>query len=325
MLRELTVIRRFVIMRWLRHLVVISGVLFITQLTPASKVYAVSDYDNVITNATQLKLSYPGYADMDITTDYMGYIMGTITDGVAQNNCDSTCRNVVSDSLDHGDYAISQAYSNHPGDNYSFQAYFCDQKITSTFFYSDFSGQQKILYGSTSTPSNCVDVQIAFQSVTSGGHIFVGGNVYSNATTSAALIADNWVYWSGIVPAYHRPFVYTGAFTPPEGYEGEAPQSEYTPPTPTKTLYTGTIDCGGEMPIAMSMYQPGNIGAADLTQISLGRAQWSYSLTSDPYSFTVDCGDGKLATPYGAVDPASSSNDWMCDIHSTEPYHCVLS
>jgi hypothetical protein len=312
-------------MKWLKYLATVSGVLLITQFATTSNTYAASDYDNVITNASQLKLSYSGFSDMDISTTYMGYILGSITNGVAENNCDSTCKEIVNDSLSQGDYSINEVYFNYPSDNYSVQAYFCDQKIASTSFLSSYGGQEKALYGSTALSANCANIHIYFQPVTSGAHIFVGANVSNGVTENVINIADKWIYTSGIVPLSSQPFIYTGAFTPPEGYEGETPLAEYTPPMPITTLYTGTIDCGGEMPVAMSMYQPGNIGAADLTQLSLGRAQWSYNLTSDPYSFTVDCGDGKLATPYGAVDPASSSNDWICDIISTEPYHCALS
>lgn len=107
--------------------------------------------------------------------------------------------------------------------------------------------------------------------------------------------------------------------TLPENYEGES-----VPTAPDPTPYTGTVDCGGETPLLMSMYQPGNWGAATLISTSLGRADWSYGLTSSPYSFTVDCG-GTLASSAGTVDPTTTSGDWVCDVYGTEPYYCVLS
>lgn len=314
-------------MKWIKYMLAVGSMLAVTQITPTPSAHATSDYDSVITNAPLLKLSYPGYTDLDITTSYMGYILGTTTHGVAQNTCDSTCKDIVNDSLDYGDYSINQVYSNSPSDNWKVQTLFCDQGITSTNFNTQYYGSSRrdALDASTTYPANCTFVTISYQTVTSGDHIFVSATNVSNVTDDIFSVATVFKNSSGIVQSSSQPFVCTGAFTPPEGYDGETPPSEYTPPTPTTTLYTGTIDCGGGMPVAMSIDQPDNIGAANLTQLSLGRAQWTYNLTSDPYSFTVDCGDGKLATPYGAVDPASSSNDWVCDIISTEPYHCALS
>ncbi|HEY0965666.1 MAG TPA: hypothetical protein VGE13_04260 [Candidatus Saccharimonadales bacterium] len=110
----------------------------------------------------------------------------------------------------------------------------------------------------------------------------------------------------------------------PVGYAGEyIPNSSPTPPT---TPYTGTIDCGGEDPEYMTIYQAGNNGAATLTPISLGQAQWTYNLRDDvPYSFNVECG-GVLAAPSGAVSPLPpTSHAWVCDVYGDPPHYCVLS
>src|SRR5690349_232736 len=104
-------------MKWLRCLLALC-VLFTLQLVAASNSYATSDYDDVISNASRLKLAYPGYNDMDVTTTYMSYILGSITDGVAENTCDSSCKDIINDSQDHGDWSVLQDYSNYPGDNY---------------------------------------------------------------------------------------------------------------------------------------------------------------------------------------------------------------
>jgi len=313
-------------MKWFKYLIALSGMLLVTQFISSSNAYATTDYDGVVVNASQLKLSYPGYSDLDITTSYMGYILGSNTNGVAQNTCDSTCQSIINSSLDYGGYAINQVYSNYPSDNWKVQAAFCDQAITSTAFNTQYYGSSRrdALDASTAYPANCTFVTISYQTVTSGDHIFVSAANTTNATDDIFSVATVFKNGSGVLQSSSQPFVYTGSFTPPVGYEGETPRAAYTTTAPT-SLYSGTIDCGGAMPVAMSIFQPGNIGAANLTQVSLGIAQWSYSLTSEPYSFTVDCGDGKLATPYGAIDPASSSNDWMCDVISAEPYHCALT
>ena len=216
-------------MKRLKYLLALCAMVII-PLVATSNSYAVSDYDDVITSPGQLKLSYPGYDDMDITTSYMNYIMGSITDGVRVNECDSSCKDIVNNSLDHGDWSINQVYSNYPGDNYSVQAYFCDQEITSTSFYTNHYGSttEKSIYSSTTTPANCVTVRVRFQSVINGGHIFIDSIVYNNATTNVITVADKWANASGVISLSSQPFIYTGAFTPPEGYEGEIPEYQAT-------------------------------------------------------------------------------------------------
>lgn len=110
----------------------------------------------------------------------------------------------------------------------------------------------------------------------------------------------------------------------PDNYEGVYLPS--TPPAPSTTPYNGTIDCGGEDPEYMTIYQAGNNGAATLTPISLGQAQWSYNLRDDvPYSFNVECG-GVLAAPSGVVSPLPpTSHMWVCDVYGDPPHYCVLS
>lgn len=117
-------------------------------------------------------------------------------------------------------------------------------------------------------------------------------------------------------------FISTFDVSYPEDYEGDPVPSE--PIAPATSPYSGTIDCGGTSPQLMSIYQPGNWGAATLTAISPERAEWSYNLSSSPYSITVDCG-GTLASSPGTVDPLVASGDWMCDVYGTEPHHCILS
>lgn len=108
----------------------------------------------------------------------------------------------------------------------------------------------------------------------------------------------------------------------PSGYEGQFIRT--TPPMLVTNPYTGTVDCGGEDPLSVGIYQSGNNGTATLTPLSLGRAQWSYNLTSDPYGIQVLCGD-ELAVSPGIVLSSTTSGDWVCDIYGENPHFCVLS
>ena len=110
-------------------------------------------------------------------------------------------------------------------------------------------------------------------------------------------------------------FMTTWPTTYPSGYAGTV--------IPTTAPYTGTVDCGGDDPVSMLIPQAGNNGGATLTPISLGRASWSYDLTSSPYMISVMCGS-TLAVSYGSVSP-STGTDWVCDIYGDDPPHCVLS
>lgn len=133
--------------------------------------------------------------------------------------------------------------------------------------------------------------------------------------------ANQTVGYTGLVKGgASKLFLSTFDVIYPPGYEGGAVPSVYTPPV--TTLRSGTVDCGGEDPQYMSIYQVGNNGAATLVPESLGRAVWSYSMTDGPYSITVSCG-GTLATAYGAITPATGT-DWVCDVYGEEPHYCVL-
>lgn len=109
----------------------------------------------------------------------------------------------------------------------------------------------------------------------------------------------------------------------PIGYAGMYPPDEYTPP-PTTTLM-GTVDCidPANQPIYMYITQLGNSGYTTLTYSSPAVADWSYALTSAPYQITVGCGE-TLAASSGSVDPATTSEVWVCDIYSN-PAECQTS
>ena len=109
----------------------------------------------------------------------------------------------------------------------------------------------------------------------------------------------------------------------PSGYEGVLIPAEYTPPP--KTTLAGTVDCidPANQPAYMYITQAGNSGYATLAYLSPAVADWSYDLTSAPYQITVGCGD-VLAASFGSVDPATTSEVWVCDVYSN-PAECVTS
>lgn len=113
-------------------------------------------------------------------------------------------------------------------------------------------------------------------------------------------------------------------FIAPNEYEGIMVPSEYTPPIPVP--YSGTVDCGGESPLAMIIEQGNNDGEATLTPTSLGRADWEYDLTTEPYAIAVLCGE-TWAVSYTSVYSASTSGDWVCDPYTPryDQAYCVLS
>jgi hypothetical protein len=103
----------------------------------------------------------------------------------------------------------------------------------------------------------------------------------------------------------------------PPGYAGEMIQTG---------LYSGTIDCGGLEVEGVLISQSGNSGAASWSYASPGTATWNYPFNSNSYSITIGCGGTPSAwatTNYspGSVDPATVSNDWVCDVFS---HYCVL-
>ena len=128
-------------------------------------------------------------------------------------------------------------------------------------------------------------------------------------------------YSEPIYGATSKPWFLNFDINYPSGYEGTyAPTA---PPAPPTTLYTGTVDCGGVDPAYVLIAQAGNTGPATMTPTTFGRADWSYNLTDDDYGIEVGCGD-KIANSYALVSPATSSNDWVCNIID-DPHYCVLS
>lgn len=214
-------------MKWLKCLLALC-VLIVSQLVVAGSSYAASDHDDVISNISQLKVTYPGYSDMDITATYLEYAKGSITDGVAYNDCDSVCQGIIDDSIASGDWTVVSIYSNYPGDNYRVQGQFCDQRMTSTAFVTQYIGSSRFdnLYASSTTSSNCTYVTIGFQPVTRGGHIFVTSTTSLGITDNLLTIAGKVKNGLGVTQYSVRTFAYTGIFTQPNGYEGELPSVE---------------------------------------------------------------------------------------------------
>lgn len=200
-------------------LILMAACFALLSILPVTKVSAVSDYDDAIHTTTQLKVGLSGYSDIDMTSQYMSYVLGDTTEGVEQNWCSSDCRNLISDSLDNGDWAISQIYSNY--DQYMVFLNFCNGKMSSTDI-SDYdlgSTHWYWLYGSSSSPVDCVSINIVMNS---SGHIVISSTILPNQTMNALVIAAHVKKTDNSVPYYIAPYIYTASNTInyPSGYEG---------------------------------------------------------------------------------------------------------
>jgi hypothetical protein len=284
--------------------------LFTVQLAAASSSHAASDYDNVFHNVGELKLKYGSSYDEDVSTTYMAKYQASCTkdaynfmhhimtsDGgmwfVRQN------KSIWAAGIGEVDY-ITIFFSENPNAKISYRDF---GSVKGFFISEDDEFYQLSIWPAAMMNQGAPD-QVRCQDVPTP----------MSPTGNTALLDPTYVWVNNF------PIVY------PDGYEGEIPQSEYTPPAPPTTLYEGTVDCGTQdTPQAMAIYQPGNNGAATLTPLSPGVAKWSYNLTSDPYSFNVYCG-GELASSSAPVSPAPpTSNMWMCDLYGDPSHYCVLS
>jgi hypothetical protein len=269
--------------------------MLVSQLVVANSSYAASDYDGVFRDVASLHLTN-GNEDLDISATYVQVI---------QEYCPEE---------------VYDQFSFNASNNYHL---FIRQNV-------DYNGTYKhvdIYQGSPSSPP--IDYT-DFGSVK--GFLLV-----SNTRIGITLRGDGVPQCSGVIDQYTEGNSPNTALLPntytfianwpifyPTGYAGEYPKSVWAPPQPT--LYSGTVDCFGENPLAMIIEQDANDGSATLTPESLGRATWEYALTSDSYSIAVNCG-GTWAYSYGSVYPSTTSGDWVCDPYTVrydQPY-CVLS
>lgn len=145
--------------------------------------------------------------------------------------------------------------------------------------------------------------------------------VYNNGTSSGIYFADNFTMPQAACEI--KGYVAVNVTVDyPDGYAGTLIAD--TPPTPSTTLHTGTLDCGGtNQPDELYIYQSGNNGYATLTPESAGRANWSYYLTSGVYSIAVVC-EGEMPASPGVVHPSDGS-DWICPVAGSAPFYCYLS
>lgn len=279
---------------------------FFVQLVGVAPTYASSSWDNVYNTTSSLKVRNDSYGcsyDLDLTNSWQEVIN------------ESNAATSFSAALSNGTWGVSQNLNKYNGQRTDVVAvYWTEDSSGHVEFVGDGvnSGFQVIFRGSGA------NVHVAFIEQKSGA--CSEAQVYSSYTTvrmTVSTITDSVDYTYG----WWNLFV-NATVNYPSNYEGEyVPTSQ---PTPSPTPYLGTIDCGGEDPEYMTIYQAGNNGAATLAPISLGRAEWEYDLRTDvPYSFNVSCGSSLAA----AFDPVyvSEGVDWICDIYGTEPYYCVPS
>jgi hypothetical protein len=280
-------------MKWLKCLLALC-VLVVSQLVVASSSYAASDYDGVFRDVSYLH----------------------ITNGSEDQNISATYEQIIED---HCPTELYNQFSSNISNDYS--TFIRQNKPSDTNRWVD------IYQGSPSAP---LIEYMDFGSVK--GFLLV-----SNTRISLTMRGDGVPQCSGVIDQYaegHSPytallpdtytFIANWPIFYPSGYAGEYPKSAWTPPQPV--LYSGTVDCFGETPLAMIIAQDANDGSATLTPESLGSATWEYALTSDQYSIAVNCG-GTWAYSDGSVSPSTTSGDWVCDPYTIryDQAYCVLS
>ncbi len=277
--------------------------LLVSPFNPVSA-NAASGYDDVITLGEAKVNCSIGGDEFDVSTSYMQII---------QSAPSSYAKTAFID-------ALNDAYDEGSG-------WFLSQNLNSSGQF--FSLTMGVNVGSDGT-AYFIDISsveyLMSPSATFTALIYcnqeIGGEPYYEAAFNAGWVSREIAYDAGI-DNERRPVFVNMPIDYPFGYDGV-----YTPtemPLPPTTSYTGTVDCGGEDPAYVLISQVGNNGPATLTPLTLGRVEWSYELTNDPYAVTVGCGD-KLATSFAAVSPLPpTSHDWVCDVYGTEPYYCVLS
>lgn len=289
-------------------------VLIIAQAVGASSAHATSYYDNILKSADYLLVkSVEGTTDLSL--DWVEPFTGVLED-----------RNSPTDQE-----MLAQFNDNlNTGSGWLVQSIYSGMRVI-TFDPGATVGFEGNAYGANHLTFSQGDVCV-WEAV---GHNWVNWNDISVNPLKyyVTVVCGTYSEVVGMSPYYldyNREdaaylFIASDHLQYPVGYAGDLIPTEYTTPVPVP--FAGTVDCFGEDPQSMMIYQYTNNGAATLTYESLGRATWEYSLLPNtPYAIVVDC-DGTLANSYGAVVPSSTSGDWVCDPYAVQydqPY-CVLS
>jgi len=213
-------------MRWLNGRILLLALLpvslFLQLFITPFIANAASPYDSTVVLTRNLVIKYAGQSDVDVSTDYLSRMeVATQPSGSTLPVCDTSCRNTINASLDHGDWAIYATNTSYTGSAQTLAtAFFCDKKMTATF--QTISGNNYLVANPTDGTGtmNCTQGTIQYQNITAGWTV-VGGASYSGAV-------GGFVIGNGTND--YQLFLYTGAITYPSGYSGATPPSSYTPP-----------------------------------------------------------------------------------------------
>ena len=187
-----------------RLFLLLTPILLIVGLFP-STAFATSDYDDVVSNVTSLKVG-----DLDVTTNYMSYITGT---AAAYNQCDSTCKDYINTTIGSGSgWYIAQTYSGSPLSTSSACMRFTQDTSVHLTFQSN-SSYRYLAWGSA--PSSSYSVCLYPDG--SGGV----NTIYDSSNAARFNIS------AGVNDV--RPLLSTVPVDYPTGYAGQALVSSLTP------------------------------------------------------------------------------------------------
>jgi hypothetical protein len=308
-------------MRQILWTVLFTGLMCI-HLTPPAQ--AASNYDDLVKLTGTLSVKTANASEsIDITDDYENYMddnsfcysnnfasyqdavaNGAVTIIQAEDSNGNTYVKVgwldSNQNLEGLPNTFWSAYNWNPSwSGYGLSVYYADAYIFST------SNDSSVSVSCTYNPNDSVTGEVLFSTSAVAPVTMQNAKIY---TSTQAVESPS-------VSAY------------PAGYAGRVIPT--TPPVPVPI--TGAVDCGDSslQPISMLIYQGGdNDGAATLTNVSSGVANWAYNLYKDsPYTFTVECAGvlgGGVAKPHGTVIPSETSGSWMCTLAGLGPNYCVL-
>lgn len=299
------------------------SLLLVLPFIVTSPAIAASPYDSSLRTVTELYAGTPNDRK-DFATEWVTFLLDPSSDYMSTGPCSvniacSSMQNSLQHSYNNGDYTVTRW-------DYIGPDWATDNSVESWQIVVMYTMEQdtSLEWGVNHVDlcSDSVIYSVGIQYEQGVGHIVNASSI----DTMYSCIGE--VSNSNASENYFNEYLFEARVSDPN-YPDEDPPNDYEgqdlPPSPdVSEAYSGTIDCGGEDPVLMSFYQVGNNGAATLTPLTTGRAQWDYSLSSKPYSITVDCG-GTLASSSGTVDPLTTSKDWVCDVYGTEPYYCVVS
>ncbi|GEM_PF-2364411 len=300
------------------RLLVVLMLAFVTSLAVLpNPAQAATPYDGAYRTTTSIALSndgwYPSYsacASVDYTTTWKQAL-----DAAPQMT--SAYKASLNTALDGGRIGVSKVVTTSYGHTIEgFIVYWTEDDSLELQWDNVYSGHLVSAVGGSTFHSVLVRNKNA-QTVGSdcSPYVILGGA--SLVSTGTDLVDSPDEAWNLFVQTD-----YPSLPNSPGAYEGVSIQGD----APTR-LVEGTVDCGGENPSAMLITQNGVTSAASLTYVSLGISSWKYYMgNTDPYTFSVSCGQA-IATAFGTVSPAPpTSNNWTCDIYGEDvPHHCVLS